>query len=275
MSSDRTLTEGPWQRWKRMPCWWHWPGWLAWLVLAVFGLARAEAPAAHAAPLERQVQAAYLVKFAGFTEWPEASFARPDSVLQIGVVEATARWPICSPAWPRPAASTAIRWPCAASRRATPWPSLHMLFIDASLDAAAAQALLAASAGLALLTVSDAEPAPDAGCMIHFVIDDERLRFDVLMRHVAPSGLRISAHAGRGPPRAGCLMIRMRSIRKKLAAVVLLATLAALLVSISALIVYDLRSYHRSLLSDMATQAELMGRMTSAALTFDDKKLAR
>ncbi|UUZ46907.1 YfiR family protein [Massilia sp. B-10] len=71
---------------KRMPCWWHWPGWLAWLVLAVFGLARAEAPAAHAAPLERQVQAAYLVKFAGFTEWPEASFARPDSVLQIGVV---------------------------------------------------------------------------------------------------------------------------------------------------------------------------------------------
>ncbi|UUZ46908.1 YfiR family protein [Massilia sp. B-10] len=29
--------------------------------------------------------------------------------------------------------------------------------------------------------------------MIHFVIDDERLRFDVLMRHVAPSGLRISA----------------------------------------------------------------------------------
>ena len=69
-------------------------------------------------------------------------------------------------------------------------------------------------------------------------------------------------------------MIRLRSIRKKLVAVVLLATLAALLVSISALIVYDLRSYHRSLLSDMATQAELMGRMTAAALTFDDKKLA-
>jgi signal transduction histidine kinase/ActR/RegA family two-component response regulator len=66
----------------------------------------------------------------------------------------------------------------------------------------------------------------------------------------------------------------MRSIRKKLAAVVLLATLAALLVSISALIVYDLRSYHRSLLSDMSTQAELVGRMTAAALAFDDKKLA-
>jgi methyl-accepting chemotaxis protein len=37
---------------------------------------------------------------------------------------------------------------------------------------------------------------------------------------------------------------------------------------------YDLRHYHRSLLSDMATQAELLGHMTSAALTFDDHRLA-
>lgn len=69
-------------------------------------------------------------------------------------------------------------------------------------------------------------------------------------------------------------MIRLRSIRKKLVAVVLLSTLAALVVSISALIAYDLHAYHRALLSDMATQAELMGRMTSAALAFDDRKLA-
>ncbi|HEY0064596.1 MAG TPA: ATP-binding protein [Telluria sp.] len=69
-------------------------------------------------------------------------------------------------------------------------------------------------------------------------------------------------------------MIRIRSMRKKLVTVVLLSTLAALLVSVSALIVYDLRSYHRALLSDMSTQAELLGRMTAAALTFDDKRLA-
>jgi len=69
-------------------------------------------------------------------------------------------------------------------------------------------------------------------------------------------------------------MIALRSIRQKLVAVVLLATFAALLVSVGALIAYDLRNYHRSLLGDMRTQAELLGRMTSAALAFDDRRLA-
>jgi signal transduction histidine kinase/ActR/RegA family two-component response regulator len=67
---------------------------------------------------------------------------------------------------------------------------------------------------------------------------------------------------------------RPRSIRQKLVAVVMLTALLALLVSIGTLIVYDLRNYHRTLVADMTTQAELLGHMSSAALTFDDKRLA-
>ncbi|MFM9434050.1 signal transduction histidine kinase/CheY-like chemotaxis protein [Janthinobacterium sp. CG_23.3] len=70
-------------------------------------------------------------------------------------------------------------------------------------------------------------------------------------------------------------MIRLRSIRLKLLAVVLSTTLVALLVSIGSIIAYDLRAYHRTVLADMASQSELLGRMTSAALTFDDRRLAR
>ncbi|RSZ56793.1 response regulator [Massilia atriviolacea] len=66
----------------------------------------------------------------------------------------------------------------------------------------------------------------------------------------------------------------VRSIREKLVTVVMLTTLAALLVSIGTVIAYDLRNYHKALLGDMATQAELIGHMTSAALTFDDARLA-
>jgi signal transduction histidine kinase/ActR/RegA family two-component response regulator len=69
-------------------------------------------------------------------------------------------------------------------------------------------------------------------------------------------------------------MTAVRSIRHKLVAVVMVTTLAALLVSIGTVIGYDLRNYHRALLGDMATQAELLGHMTSAALTFDDQRLA-
>jgi signal transduction histidine kinase/ActR/RegA family two-component response regulator len=69
-------------------------------------------------------------------------------------------------------------------------------------------------------------------------------------------------------------MIRLRSIRKKLVAVVMATTLAALVVSVGIVIGYDLRSYHRSLINDLSTQAELLGHMTSAALAFDDVRLA-
>ncbi|MBD8532862.1 MULTISPECIES: ATP-binding protein [unclassified Massilia] len=64
------------------------------------------------------------------------------------------------------------------------------------------------------------------------------------------------------------------SIRKKLVVVVMATTFAALLVSVGLIIAYDLRSYHRSLLNDLSTQAELVGHMTSAALAFDDPRLA-
>ena len=69
-------------------------------------------------------------------------------------------------------------------------------------------------------------------------------------------------------------MSRQRSIRKKLVAVVMTTTFVALLVSIAIVIAYDLRSYHRALVNDLATQAELVGHMTSAALSFDDARLA-
>ncbi len=69
-------------------------------------------------------------------------------------------------------------------------------------------------------------------------------------------------------------MIRRRSIREKLVTIVMSTTLAALGVSLGTVVAYDLRSYQRSLRNDLATQAELVGHMTSAALAFDDPRLA-
>ncbi|MGZ5817648.1 MAG: histidine kinase dimerization/phospho-acceptor domain-containing protein, partial [Burkholderiaceae bacterium] len=64
------------------------------------------------------------------------------------------------------------------------------------------------------------------------------------------------------------------SIRTKLVSIVMLTTLIALIVSLGAIVAYDLRSYHTNLITDMTTQAELLGHMTAPALTFDDKQLA-
>jgi hypothetical protein len=66
----------------------------------------------------------------------------------------------------------------------------------------------------------------------------------------------------------------LRSVRHKLFAGVLVTSLAALLVTGVAMLIYDLRSYHTAQINDLTTQAELIGRASAAALQFDDRKFA-
>ena len=66
-----------------------------------------------------------------------------------------------------------------------------------------------------------------------------------------------------------------RSLRQKLLGMVLAITLVSLIVALAAMIGYDLSAYHRILVSDMTTQAELIGRTTAPALAFDDTKVAK
>jgi signal transduction histidine kinase len=64
------------------------------------------------------------------------------------------------------------------------------------------------------------------------------------------------------------------SIRSKFTLVVLAATLSALAVAGAALVFYDLRSYQQQWVSDLRTQAEILGRASATALAFDDSKSA-
>jgi signal transduction histidine kinase len=65
-----------------------------------------------------------------------------------------------------------------------------------------------------------------------------------------------------------------RSIRIKLALVVLATTLAALVVAGIALVIYDLSAYREAGVQDLSTQAEILGRASAPALAFDDPKAA-
>jgi signal transduction histidine kinase len=65
-----------------------------------------------------------------------------------------------------------------------------------------------------------------------------------------------------------------RSVRRKVTALVLATTLAALVVTALALVTYTVRDYRRSRLTEMRTQAEILGRASAPALAFDDRKEA-
>jgi signal transduction histidine kinase len=65
-----------------------------------------------------------------------------------------------------------------------------------------------------------------------------------------------------------------RSIRHKLTLVVLATTLAALVVTGIALVIYDLQDYRDAGLNDLVTQADILGRATAPALAFEDPRAA-
>ena len=63
-----------------------------------------------------------------------------------------------------------------------------------------------------------------------------------------------------------------RSISRKITALVVLSTVAALAVSAIGLIYYTLRDYRETKLDDVRTQAEVVGRAAAPALAFNDPK---
>lgn len=70
------------------------------------------------------------------------------------------------------------------------------------------------------------------------------------------------------------LKLVTRSVRHKLLLVMLASTFTALIVTGAALVIYDLRAYREAGMSDLLTQAEILGRASAPALAFDDPKAA-
>lgn len=141
--------------------------------------------------LERQVKAAYLYKFAGFIEWPEGSFARPDSPLLIAVAGAD---PLAEQLELTVAGRSVNGHPLQVKKlRAGESPAgIHILFLGA-LDKTQLQDLLAAGHSQPMLTVSDSEEARALGSIIHFLMADDKLRFEVALKQAGAARIKISA----------------------------------------------------------------------------------
>ena len=65
-----------------------------------------------------------------------------------------------------------------------------------------------------------------------------------------------------------------RSVRRRLVLAMLATTCIALLVAAGAMLYQDARVYERTLLQDLSTQADILGRSSAAALSFDDSRAA-
>jgi hypothetical protein len=138
-----------------------------------------------------QIKAAYLFKFLGFVEWPASAFADPAAPIRIGVMAADG----LAAELERAVAGRQVQGRPVATQRLPPTElprGLHLLYTGRGAQARL-PTLLPQSRGQALLTVSESDGSPVPGSAITFVVDDDRLRFDVAPAVAEQHHVRISA----------------------------------------------------------------------------------
>ena len=151
----------------------------------------AQPPAAESGNPALRVKAAYLYKFASYVEWPPEVFTSEDSPIVVGVIGDDDLEAILS----RMIVGKTVNGRPLVTRRLEAKSSLqglHMLIVGA-LDKPALQAIGDAVRGKPVLVVSDAGQERMLDSMISFDLVDHHLRFNVALKPVATSGLKLRA----------------------------------------------------------------------------------
>lgn len=159
--------------------------------LAVWIVALAAAAAAHAqeAP-ETTVKAAFLYKFAGYVEWPDAAFGGPASPLVIGVIgsdEVAAELERLLPGRTINNRHVALR----RLREGESPRGVHLLFVGRGEPNA--RNVIRAAQEQGSLVVTESERGLDLGSAINFVLAGDRVAFEVSLDSAERSGVRISS----------------------------------------------------------------------------------
>lgn len=140
---------------------------------------------------EYRVKAAFLFKFLPFVEWPPQAFERADSPLVIGVLGADA----LAEELEAIVANRSMNERRVLARRlrhGDPLAGVHVLFVGRA-HSARLPAIVAASRGQALLTVSESDDVSATGSVINFVVLEDRVRFDIALAQAELARLKISS----------------------------------------------------------------------------------
>ncbi|HET8877652.1 MAG TPA: YfiR family protein [Casimicrobiaceae bacterium] len=171
----------------------------AWLAALAPAVGRAQSPS-----VEFAVKATYLYKFAPFVEWPAGTFRSSADPLVLCVAGSD---PVTD------LVADAVKGQVVGGRAidvvrllpAAHDPRCHILYV--ALKGAAAFAVLEKLRGTPVLTVTDAASDARATGIVNFVVQDNRVRFEIDQRAAAENHLVISSKllslASRVSPRPG------------------------------------------------------------------------
>jgi hypothetical protein len=159
--------------------------WLGLLLLVTGVSGRADVPR------EYQLKAAFLYHFAAFVDWPASAFAYDQQPFVIGVFGDDPFGPILDELIQ---GETAKDRPLVVRRITDPQqvPSCHILFISSS-EAPRMRQILRRAHRLPILTVSDAPGFAQAGGVIAFTTEVNRIVLNVNVVAADAAGLNISS----------------------------------------------------------------------------------
>jgi YfiR/HmsC-like len=160
------------------------------MLIAICLITAQECQAQESLP-EYQVKAAYLFNFLKFVEYPGESFADPLAPIVIGVVGDD---PFGS-ALPQVVIGKTVQGRDLVIHVYRPGEDLrdaHILFISAS-ERKRLPTILASLRGSSVLTVSDAAGFLDAGGMIQFLNENDRVRFAINTDATTRAKLKVSS----------------------------------------------------------------------------------
>ncbi|MGZ9201342.1 MAG: YfiR family protein [Caulobacteraceae bacterium] len=149
------------------------------------------ASTAGSATLEYTVKASYLQKFPPFVVWPNNSFAGPAGPFRICMVGGDPFEGFLERSVVR---QSVAGHPIQVRRYAKIQRAsgCHVLYIAGSAPQSAADALRAV-AGEPVLTVTDSTRGYSAKGIIHFVVRENRVRFEIDDQAAAQNGLTVSS----------------------------------------------------------------------------------
>jgi len=152
---------------------------------------RAGAVNADPAQAIERLKAAFIYKFASYTEWPGKAFDAPESPIVIGVAGSES----IAAELERTVSGRKSGMRALEVRRIT-GPDLgpgccHVLFVSAESAPATTAALLSQAEGQAVLSVTEARLFHPSGSVINFLEADDRVRFDISRGAAERNGLQL------------------------------------------------------------------------------------
>lgn len=145
-------------------------------------------------PTEYQIKAAFLFNFAKFVDWPPAAFSEPSSPVVIGVLGKNVFGDALDKTLQNMRSKSINNHPVLLKmfHSVAEVTNCHVLFISTSEKGRLAKTL-AALQGMNILTVSEMDDFISAGGMINFVIQDDKVHFEINNAAAEKAGLKISS----------------------------------------------------------------------------------